>query len=114
MIAGIEVEHKYIRSSDGEDEEKRGGWDVGASVIEVKRESTLAIEKQIRETLEAIGRHKDVKAFPVGGNTQVDVNIAVVTAAQARELSAAQKRLSRYLASHPAEANVISNGGQGI
>lgn len=55
------------------------------------------------KTRELAMKHKAVNAM-VQANTNIDVNIAVVTAEQARELSAAQKRLARVV-----EAKVIEN-----
>lgn len=63
LITEIHSEEESVRSHDGEDKEGKGGWDTGATIRKIKRESTLAIEKQIRECLESIGRHVNVKAW---------------------------------------------------
>lgn len=93
----IEVETKSERSHDGERKDKDGGWDEAGTVTKVK--FRFASRQRL---LELAMKHKAVNAMVQATNTNIDVNIAVVTAEQARELSAAQKRLARVV-----EAKVI-------
>jgi phage terminase small subunit len=68
LITGIDVEEMFGRSNDNTDL-GHGGWDVTGTVKKIKRESKLAIEKQITQVIGEIGRHTNVKAFPVPGET---------------------------------------------
>jgi hypothetical protein len=84
-----------VRSHDGEDAEGRGGWDTGGIVRKIKRESTLAIERQIRECLRQIGEHVNVAAFQ---SEKGDFHLHVtVTAERAREVAAAKRRMSKII-----------------
>ena len=90
MVNGIEVEELFERSKDGGD----SSWDKSGEVRKIKRESRLAIERQIKETLELIGRHTSIKAFetPRAGDT----NVVFVTAETARRVTSARARLAAH------------------
>lgn len=65
LVSANDVESTFARSHDGEvnDEDGRTAWDRSGQVAKIKRESTLSIEREIRETLRAIGEHTKVGAF---------------------------------------------------
>lgn len=92
LITEIHSQDTFERSTDGEQAEERQSWDKSGTVTKVKRESTLAIEKEIRATLQMIGQHINVKAFPVaeskGGDLHLHLHAEVTSrlnAALARE-----------------------------
>lgn len=91
LLTEIKVEDIMVQDDDGDGQtwKKSGGKRVTVKGPDVLR------------TIELAMKHKAVNAMVQQG-TQIDVNIAVVTAEQARTLSAAQKRLSRVV-----EAKVI-------
>ncbi len=101
LVVEIETEEQNVRSRDGFTGEKQGGWDVVGTVKKLKRESTLAIERELRackkqqvEVLELMMTHKavDAKVQQKAGDT----NIVVITAAQQRvsRLERARQRLT--------------------
>lgn len=91
MEAGdCEIETLNERSHDDATQEKRGGWDVSGTVTKVK----LKFSSRAK-LLELAMRHKGVNAMveqKVG-----DVNILVVTAEKARQVSGAKKRLAKVI-----------------
>lgn len=75
LVVEIESRESSERSHDGTTEDKEGGWDKTGELKKVKRESTLAIEKELRDCkraqvdcLKVIGNHQKVRAFPVPGD----------------------------------------------
>jgi uncharacterized protein (DUF2267 family) len=75
LVVEMETREEFGRSQDGGD----SSWDKTADIRKIKRESTiqiertlLAVEKEIRECVSEIGRHVDVKAFPVPGDKLAD------------------------------------------
>ncbi len=72
MLEGFDIEELSVRSQDGETKDKQGGWDQVGTVKKIKFAGRLKIEREIRETLAEIGRHVNVKAFPVPGDKLAD------------------------------------------
>jgi len=114
LVVEMETLERNVRSHDGQTAEKSGGWDVVGEVRKFKRESTLQIErtllqveKEIRDTLELISRHKAVDSM---ASTKHEVDVTVVTAEQARKLAGARQRLNRVIDVTP---TTISSGVQG-
>ena len=91
MEAGdVEVEYASERSHDGATKDKAGGWDVKGQVQKVK----LKFASRVK-LMELAMKHKGVDAMVQ--QKQGDVNVVVVTAERAREVSAAKKRLERVI-----------------
>ncbi len=101
LVIDMESYQESERSHDGETVDKPGGWDVTGVTKKIKRESTLAIERELRackkqqvEVLELMMQHKavDAKVQQKAGDT----NIVVITAAQQRvsRLERARQRLT--------------------
>ncbi len=95
LVVEIQTKEEFGRSDDGRDGEKRGGWDKEADVKNLKRESTLAIERELRackkqqvEVLELMMQHKAVDA-KAAAKQDVNVNLSVEVN---RRLSAALER----------------------
>lgn len=93
MIEGIETKELFDYSKDGTQAGESKTWDKVGEVNKIKRTSQLGIEREIRDTLVAIGRHVNVNAFPLpqAGST---FNVMVVTAEKARAVAGAKKRLA--------------------
>lgn len=91
LVTEIHSQDLYEYSSDGVQAGESKTWDKSGTITKIKRESTLAIEREIRATLRQIGEHVDVKAYQAPGT---QVNVVVVTAERARELDAARRRLA--------------------
>lgn len=103
LITEIETRESSERSHDGRTEDKPGGWDQTGVIRKIKRESTLAIEKELRECkkaqtdcLKIIGNHVKVKAFPVPNAPDLNVTVNI-TAERARQVSSARKRLEKVI-----------------
>ncbi len=91
MLSGIEVEKMFERSKVG----GQSSWDEAGTVTKIKRESRIAIEKQITDTLAQIGKHTSVDAWMQ--TKPGDTNIMVVTADTARKVSSARARLAKVV-----------------
>lgn len=68
MVSEIETKELFAYSKDGSVEGSSSAWDKIGEAKKIKREETLKIEKELRETWKEIGRHTQVKAFPVPGD----------------------------------------------
>jgi hypothetical protein len=106
MIDSVDVKEVYERSRDGGE----ASWDKVGQVIRLKKISA-------RDLSELIARHKAVDAFVAQKEQQV--NIAVVSAERARQVSNAVGRLDKFLASSLApqegqllEAEVVKPDGE--
>lgn len=102
LVVEIETRESSKRSDDGVQAGDSKAWDKDGEVKKIKRESALAIEKEIRsaekginETLETIGRHINVRAFQQP-NQDININITV-SADEQRKLAAAEKRARRVI-----------------
>ncbi len=105
LVVEIQTKEEFGRSNDGEDGEKRGGWDKAADVKNLKRESTLAIERELRackkqqvEVLELMMTHKavDAKVQQKQGDTHLHLHAEV----NAR-LEGARRRESKIIDTTP-------------
>lgn len=103
LVVEIESRESSERSHDGTTEDKQGGWDKTGELKKVKRESTLAIEKELRDCkraqvdcLKVIGNHVKVKAFPQQGDQNIKISITV-TAEEQREMASAARRRSKVI-----------------
>lgn len=98
LVTEVTAEELSERSHDNATENKQGGWDRVGTVTKIKRETTLAIEKEIRACLAEIGRHVNVKAFPVPGD-RIGEGLSDVAAAITGKLQAALRREQAMLVS---------------
>lgn len=111
LVVEVESREESERSHDGATKDKDGGWDKVGELKKVKRESTLGIErelrnteKEIRETLEAIGRHVQVKAWQNPMDKLGDGLQAVAGAIDAAIAEGRQRAASRNKAILPSNA----------
>ena len=112
LVTQIESQDTFERSHDGTvaDEAGRKSWDKSGTVTKIKRESTLAIEREIRETLKTIGQHTQVNAFPrpnVTLETHVHLHAEIVAKLQGA-LQREQKMLTEA-AAEVIEATVVTH-----
>lgn len=64
LVTEIHSQDTFEYSKDGTQAGESKTWDKSGVITKIKRESTLAIEKEMRECLKVIGQHINVKAFP--------------------------------------------------
>lgn len=96
LITEIHSEDTYDYSKDGVQAGESKTWDKSGTVTKIKRESTLAIEKQIRECLAEIGRHVNVKAW-VNPNDKLADGLSDIAKAITAKLQGALGREKRML-----------------
>lgn len=75
LVAEIHTEETFEYSKDGVQAGESKTWDQSGQVTKIKRADALAIEKQITTTLAEIGRHVNVKAFPVPVSAGGDLHL---------------------------------------
>ena len=95
----VEVEFASQRSHDGATKDKQGGWDIKGEVRRVRFKFTPRAK-----LLELAMKHKAVDAM-VQQKNGPDINLTVVTAEKARQVSAARRRLARVI---PTQASAAS------
>jgi len=94
LVTEIHSQDTYELSSDGVIAGERRSWDKSGRITKVKRESTLAIEREIRLTLAEIGRHVNVRAFPVPGE-KIGEGLEAVAGAIDRAIAEGRQRAAR-------------------
>lgn len=67
LVSEITTKELFAYSKDGQQTGDSKAWDKIGEIKTIKRETTIAIEREIRATLQMIGQHVNVKAFPVPG-----------------------------------------------